>query len=83
MNAPVDPSERIAEIFREILALSGKSVATGGGQTSEVGDQRAEGSETDVQGLPKSQSENRKAFASRRPTPNSEGLREQAPNVER
>jgi hypothetical protein len=60
MNAPADPSERIVEIFREILALSGTSVATGG-QTSEVSDQRAEGSETDVQGLPKSESENRRS----------------------
>jgi hypothetical protein len=57
MRAPADPPEKIAEILREILALSGKSVATGG-QTPEVGDQRAEGRETDVQGLPKSESEN-------------------------
>jgi hypothetical protein len=60
MSASATPPERIAEILREILALSGKSVATGG-QTPEVGDQRAEGSETDVQGLPKSESENRRS----------------------
>jgi hypothetical protein len=57
MSASATPPERLAEILREILALSGKSVATGG-QTPEVGDQRTKGSETDVQGLPKSKSEN-------------------------
>jgi len=57
MSASASPPDRIAEILREILALSGKSVVTGG-QTPELGDQRAEGGETDVQGLPKSESEN-------------------------